>query len=602
MDIQVKVRINFYRWIRDDIYEKYDYKYASFSERNEIYLGNNCFEFNEYQKITIELISDKLGDYLEIESYEKEEMVKVNVGDEHQLSPGGDSDIGLVPGKYQFKLYTNGVIYHGMYNVTPCNINNEDLMNMKEFMEKVCEGITYNLYLERNGYEKNDLDISSLNLESYKFLKNNYKQIINSLNSILKNPITSVKSEYKLSKHSKRMDNKSLRWKCKQSGKQDFKSELFNEKRIIITNDNNENKIVKHIIERLWILTNVFEQQYKIYFQNINLKSEELSNRSKELRNELDRIKILGNVKRRKGELKRDIEGLNHDLEEYQEKIKKVKKEIYDISLINISIRRYLDDTWFNNICVKNIKFKATTKLVNRYDYNYLYNIYLNIFKGKSDKKFKQTLSNKKTSLLYELYIFIIAKNIFEEMGFKWTKGWLKSQREMYTCDLESGEFIILERDDCKIEIIYDRFINRVRDIKGKNISEVVSNRERRRPDILINLYIDNRFVKSSVIEVKYRKKGYIYNRNVETDVMNQLIAYREFDYYNANSKNNKVSMQRVVEKIIAVFPSDKENDYYVDETYYFQFIPIKPQPNDMKPLGYGYLYNQLSEFISCCQ
>ena len=79
---------------------------------------------------------------------------------------------------------------------------------------------------------------------------------------------------------------------------------------------------------------------------------------------------------------------------------------------------------------------------------------------------------------------------------------------------------------------------------------------------------------------------------------MNQLIAYRELDYYDANSKNNKVSLQRVVEKIIAVFPSNKENDYYVDETYYFQFIPIKPQYNEEKPLGYRYLYNQLNEFV----
>lgn len=602
MDIQTKIKVNFHKWIRDDIYLKYDYKYADFSKMNGSYLGDTCFEFNEYQKITIELLSDNPEDYLKIESYEKEEMAKLNVGDEHILSPGGDSDIGLVPGNYQFKLCTNGITYHGVYNVIPCNINNTELTNMKDFMEKVCEGITYNLYLERNGYEKSDVNITILNLEAYKFLKNNYKQIINSLNCILKEPIINVESEYKLSKYSKRIDNKSLRWKCKQNGKQDLKSELFKEKRIIITNDNHENKIIKKIIERLWILANIFAHQYEIYLQNINLKAKELTNRIKEMKEELDSIKFLGNVKRRKGELKRDIDGRNSDLKNYQEKIKKVKKEIHDISLINTSFRRYLYDTWFDNISIKNIKFNVTTKLVKRYDYNYLYNIYLNIFKGQSNKKFKQTLSTKKTSLLYELYIFVITKNIFEEIGFKWTSGWLKSQKDIYTCDLESGESIILEQGIYRLEIIYDRFINRVRDVRGKNISEVVSNSERRRPDILINLYVDNKFIKSAVIEVKYRKKGYIYNKNVETDVMNQLIAYREFDYYDSNSKNNKVSIQRVVEKIITVFPSDKENDYYIDETYYFQFIPIKPLSDDIRPLGYKYLYNQLNEFVSDCE
>lgn len=56
--------------------------------------------------------------------------------------------------------------------------------------------------------------------------------------------------------------------------------------------------------------------------------------------------------------------------------------------------------------------------------------------------------------------------------------------------------------------------------------------------------------------------------------------------------------MQRVVEKIIVVYPSDKEEDYYIDETYYFQFIPIKPRSGEIKPLGYKYLYEQLEEFV----
>lgn len=598
MDIQAKIKVSFYKWISDKTYIKSYEKYADFSRRNGNYLGDVCFEFNEYEKITIQLISDNPDDYMEIESYEKEEMLRLKVRDEQILSPGGDSDIGLVPGNYQFKLYINGILYYGMYNVTPCNIRNEELSNMKEFMEKVCEGITYNLYLERNGYAKSDLDITSLNLEAYKFLKNRYNQIINCLNRIVKQPITDINSEYKFSKYSKRTDNKSLRWKCKHNNQQGLKSELFKEKRIIVINDNLENKIIKLIVENLYVLSNSFEHQYEIYWENINYKIKQLNNKINKMEDELESIKLLGNVQRRKCELKKDIVWHKSELESYEQKSKKIKKEIYDIGLINISFRRYLYDTWFNSISIKNIKFKSTKKLLKRYDYNYLYRIYLEIFKGRSNEKFKQTLSIKKTSLLYELYIFIIIKNIFEEIGFKWTCGWLKSQNDIYTCDLESGDSITLEKGVYRIEIIYNKIINRVRDIKGKNVSEVVSNRERRRPDILINLYIENNFVKSCVVEVKYRKKGYIYNEKVETDVMNQLISYRELDYYNANSKNNKVSMQRVVEKIIVIFPSHKENDYYIDETYYFRFIPINPLRDEIKPLGYSYLYNQLKEFV----
>ncbi|BBK77829.1 hypothetical protein [Clostridium butyricum] len=599
MDIQTKIKVNYYKWIRNDIYEKIYDEYVKFFNDNSSYLGDACFEFNEYQRISIELISDNNNDYIEIESYDKEEMLRINTSENEKIiSPGGDSDVGLVPGNYQLKLYSNEKVYTGMYKVTPCNIDNEELTNMKSFMEQICEGITYNLYLERNGYEKNELDIMTLNLESYKYLKNNYRNIMNSINSILKNPIEKIKSEYRLSKFSKKVDDKSLRWNCSHKDRQNAGNKCFKEKRILITDDNYENIAVKFIIEKLYKLSTVFEQQYEVYWHSIRKNVSIIQDKIVTMQNELENIKFLGNVKRRKSELNIDISGQNAELKKYNEKLKKIEKEIHDISLISANFRRYMDNTWFKNISTKNIRFRTTTKLLKRYDYNYLYKIYIDIFRGNNKKKFKQTLSIKKTSVLYELYIFIIVKQVFEDMGFKWTRGWLKSQKDIYTCDLESGEAITLEKGKYKIEIIYDKFINRVRDVKGKNVCEVVSNRERRRPDILINLYINHEFVKSTVVEVKYRKKSYIYNHNIETDVMNQLIAYRELDYYDANSKNNKVSLQRVVEKIIAVFPSNKENDYYVDETYYFQFIPIKPQYNEEKPLGYRYLYNQLNEFV----
>lgn len=600
MDILTKIKVNYYKWIRNNIYEKIYEKYVEFLNINSNYLGDACFEFDEYQRISIELISNSNEDYIEIESYDKEEMLRIDISqNEEIISPGGDSDVGLVPGNYQLKLYSNGQLYTGMYKVNPCNINNEELTNMKSFMEQICEGITYNLYLERNGYEKNELNVMTLNLDSYKYLKNNYRNIVNSINSILKNPIEEVKSEYRLSKFSKKVDNKSLRWSYCHKDRQNLGDKYFKEKRILVTYNNYENIAIKFIIEKLYRLSNGFEHQYEVYWSNIKKKIFIIQEKIFAMQSELESIRFWGNVKRRKSELNKDISGLNLELKKYNEKIKKIEKEINDISLISKNLMRYIDSTWFGEILTKNIRLRTTTKLLKRHDYNCLYKIYVDIFKGNNKNKFKQTLSIKKTSLLYELYIFIIVKQVFEDMGFEWVRGWLKSQNDIYTCDLESGEIIILKKGIYEVEIIYDKFINRVRDVKGKNICEVVSNRERRRPDILINLYINHKFVKSTVVEVKYRKKAYIYNCNVETDVMNQLIAYRELDYYDANAKNNKVSLQRVVEKIIVVFPSNKQSDYYIDETYYFQFIPIKPQYKEEKPLGYKYLYTQLNEFVN---
>lgn len=594
-----QIKITFYKWKYENYYETYKSEFIDFINVDNNYLGDACFEFNEYQKITIELISDNINDYLEVESYDGEGLTRVNIGENHTISPGGDNDLGLVPGNYQLNVFIDKVEYKGMFKVNPSNMQNIELISMKNFMEKVCEGITYNLYLERNGYTKNDLDSMYFNLETYKVLKSSYSQIINSLNNILKNPIETINSEYSISQYSKKVDSKSLRWKDKMNGRQGLKSEFFNEKRIKSVTDNYENRIIKNIILELCSLSKHLKNQYEIYHKSIKVKVDDLIFRVSIMNHELKKINFLGNVSRRKGELKRDIAVLTNELYKFKDKIKKVENEINDLNRINNNFKRYLDNVLFKNLCINNTNVKVTTNFIKRCDYNNLYNIYLDIFKRNTNKKLRQTLTTKRTSVLYEFYIFIIVKNIFEEIGFKWVSGWLKSQVDRYTCDLESGEAIILKKGNYKLEIIYDRFINRVRDIKDRNISEVVSNRERRRPDILMNFYENNIFIKSSVIEVKYRKKGNIYNRNIETDVMNQLIAYREFDYYDANSKNNKVSKQRVVEKIIAVFPSNDIKDYYIDETYSFQFVPIKPLENSVTPLGYEILYKQLEEFVN---
>ncbi|NGT59376.1 hypothetical protein G6Y98_06490 [Clostridium perfringens] len=594
-----QIKINFYKWKYENYYEIYKSEFIDFISIDSNYLGDICFEFNEYQRITIEIVSDNINNYLEIESYDGEGLTRVNIGEKHIISPGGDNDLGLVPGNYQFNVFINNTGYKGMFRVNPSNLQNIELINMKSFMEKVCEGITYNLYLESQGYTKKDFDNVYFNLEKYKVLKSSYSQIINSLNNILKNPIETINSEYIISEYSKKVDSKSLRWKDKMNGRKCLKSEFFNEKRIKSVTDNYENKIIKYILLELCSLSKEIKDQYEIYYESIKVKVDDLTSRLGTMDDELKKINFLGNVSRRKGELKRDIVILTNELNKFKEKIEKVENEINDLNRINNNLRRFLDNILFNKLFINNTKIKVTTNFIKRYDYNNIYNIYLDIFKRNNNEKFRQTLTTKKTSLLYELYIFIIVKNIFEELGFEWISGWLKSKLDRYTCDLESGEAIILKKDNYKLEIIYDRFINRVRDIKGRNISEVVSNRERRRPDILINFYENNIFIKSLVIEVKYRKKGNIYNKNIETDVMNQLIAYREFDYYDASSKNNKVSKQRVVEKIIAIFPSNDIKDYYVDETYYFQFIPIKPLEKSVTPLGYEILYKQLEEFVN---
>ena len=76
MDIQAKIKVSFYKWISDKTYIKSYEKYADFSRRNGNYLGDVCFEFNEYEKITIQLISDNPDDYMEINRKKSSRLIR----------------------------------------------------------------------------------------------------------------------------------------------------------------------------------------------------------------------------------------------------------------------------------------------------------------------------------------------------------------------------------------------------------------------------------------------------------------------------------------------------------------------------------------------
>ena len=105
---------------------------------------------------------------------------------------------------------------------------------------------------------------------------------------------------------------------------------------------------------------------------------------------ELKEINFLGNVSRRKGEMKRDIVILTNELNKFKEKIEKVSNnEINDLNRINNNLRRFLDNILFNKLFINNTKIKVTTNFIKRYDYNNIYNIYLDIFKRNNNEKFR---------------------------------------------------------------------------------------------------------------------------------------------------------------------------------------------------------------------
>lgn len=197
------------------------------------------------------------------------------------------------------------------------------------------------------------------------------------------------------------------------------------------------------------------------------------------------------------------------------------KKQIIEKNLNNLyklkgKLNHYINETWLKYIDLNFNTTFITTRVLKNYHYNEIYNMYSKFRNTTIIKGFDLVFPYKKTSTLFEIYSFLIIKDIFEELGFIWTNGWLKSNTydNLYNGDLASGDSVILENDDYKIIIAYDTYIGMPDELKDVKLSQLSTkpDNQHRRPDILISLYKSNELLGCEVVEVKYRRKLNIYN------------------------------------------------------------------------------------------
>ena len=72
------------------------------------------------------------------------------------------------------------------------------------------------------------------------------------------------------------------------------------------------------------------------------------------------------------------------------------------------------------------------------------------------------------------------------------------------------------------------------------------------RPDLVIYKYVNNSLADILVIEVKYRRAGFLYNQNYHTKVFNTILDYKQFGYI----ENGQLQFGKVG-KVLLIYPAD---------------------------------------------
>lgn len=583
----------------------------------KLFNNQSIFEFKEYDNVEIYFFTNNKDITIKVESYYQQNfykrnnrydieknMIIIQSGESITLSPGGDSQDILVPGQYSIQICKKNEYFNGFFTIIPSTVDWETIVNIKYYLEKTVKGLSYNIYLEKKVSRENSSNIYS-NIELYRYLYGIQDKLLNALRCIINNPILDIKKEYIYRKYSKNPNSKSQRWLVKKGVKYSqniLMPDLFNEKYSYLTHENLENIILKKIIGYIQNILAEAEYEYVKRINSIDKQINELEFKKNNNENIYNSASNMHNTHEIKIIKESRIKGLEKEIIEFNDNKDFIRDNLNKLHKLKANVDYYMNETWLREIDLKYNTLDVTSKILKNHNYNDLYLIYNKLRNSNTNGGVDIVFPNKKTSKLFEIYSFLITKSLFEDIGFKWISGWLKSRDmdEILTGDLVSGDFIIMQKNQYKVIIEYDKYIGIPDELKDANISQPATkaDNKHRRPDILISLYEKDKLLGCEVIEVKYRRKFNIYNtKGIETDVCKQLSSYTGFDYYDAKMK--RVRREKPVYKVLTLYPKQDKLGQYKHDTYDIEFIPIMPDKDDSsKYYGYDNLKREINEFL----
>lgn len=449
----------------------------------------------------------------------------------------------FIPGTYFLMVATpDGQFLEARAKVLTKRITEDQHSIMVQEIERAVKGLSSELTNRRMIYNEVALDIfGPMKINEYSMILSSREKIIGGLHAIGKNRRYSVVKDYPVipKNKAKKIDSKSIKYLMMHPEQQ----KTIQAPVSTVTYNVPENRWIKSIV-RL-ILKNVNEMQaYFInpYTVNYNVaQSKDLQKEVNYLRNELT---------------------------------------------------LFLTERWVQDI-PENISGQIPLVFFSAGQYSIFYKLYRMLKQGTKQKAAEPKLQfhYKRSDILYEIWGYLKVINILrEEHGFTLRRNWLQIDQntldQVIVPGREEADYVELVRDNYMIRIFYDEFIPKRRDQLSelKTMYTIHNNR----PDCRIDVWVDEKFKGSLIIDFKYRKRDYLWNDEELADgrqvpkVMRQLESYSSgMKSYTTllNGKRNRLIDANPVTEVWAVYPIKRENfdpDYDLND-YAIRLIDLSP-------------------------
>ncbi|SHH89442.1 hypothetical protein [Clostridium intestinale] len=588
-------------------------KYLIIDDTTKEDLGDVVVAFDEYSKIAVEFESDDKNAILEIDSSISEYPLQIHPSDGLiTISEAEDHDSMLTPGYYGINVLTKSKTYKGLYFINSKSVTWEGLINIRKYLETVMTGLSQNLYIQRMAGQKNIYGDEEYSLNKmYFYISNNIENVINSVSSIIKDPLTDIKKGYREQYYVRKQDVKSQRWLCTKGlskNKNIYTPDIVLEKHSFLDSNILENCYIKQILEKTLEMVLFIENRYTIIKSN----SKSIINNKKNIYqdNELS-YNILKSdrvvSKEHKESKRRELKFLQDDINKLQEHDAFITDILTNLKKIKSILLTYVNETWLNEITYISTALKPSQKLLRDNRYYQVYDFYFNILAiEKNDPESRKPyFPSKKTSKLFEYYSVSLIISILKDFGFEWKSGWLADNmdEELFNGEIITNKPIILIKDNLRVELAYEKEVEANTTIIGKNISDFVRmNGRHYKPDIILGLF-DNEteeLLSSIVIEVKCCMSRNLQSKNGPSRAIEQAKDYYNFGYYDKEKKSRNKTKRGIVEEVIIIYPKqDKVIQYgYDDMNVSFIQVEANSTTDITKHFGYEELKHEIDTYF----
>lgn len=552
-----------------------DLELAFFKDFEDIFSNGNMIpEIKESSEINVKFISEEKTDKLylrELDDFELNNR-KDSGEDDLYFLPSQQNiiifeynkqDVPLVPGYYFFEVHSLSDKYFSAIKIIPKDLSSLQWENMRDEIESKVRGLSLDFIRRKRTERRNASDKVAPNdtFVKIKNLSEDIPAVLSSLEALKKEAKVKIRKDYSWKNNGSKaqIDFKTIKMMQKNP---DRKGQLYSANRFL-DYDTEENQWLKFILTHILRFSKNSIEYLDRILEVIN-KNFEKEVRFSNYNSQANNTFINSTHNHRKLE------------------IEKLRKQLFSFY---IYVNDFLGEKYFSSVSNRKSIFLPKT-LVLSPKYNIVYKMYLKNIRTSNALHLDDSYNYfwRKTDLLYEIWTYIKTIDSLIEMGFVPESGWIFDYDSWVEPlpFLEDGTKVKMSRETTSVSVVFNEML------KGQSFRNTLDNplktsSNRKKPDIRIDLFDEQKYAGSIILDAKYKKLINIISLRYKTNSLNQLRSYRNDPFSSIiDIPDYLLSHIKPVASVFAIYPisEGKSSPKDFDEQQLF-FSELRP--------GYGF-------------